>query len=125
MKVKLCEECPYTPEHLADHYEANVALFLCANCNRGSSRNTSELVERLRTLRPRERQVMDLLCGGFKPREIAEKLGVTAHTIRVYNTAIRLKMGAQSVSDLLQMSTKIINCSRNPNEPRGAGPISP
>ncbi len=41
--------------------------------------------------------------------EIAEKLGVTAPTIRVYRIAIRGKMGAQSASDLFRMSTTIMN----------------
>ena len=109
MKVKLCAECPYVPEQLAGQYDADAALFLCASCDRLPCRKIkgSELVERLRTLRPREQQVLDLLWGGLKSEEIAAKLGVTAHTVRVHSIAIRLKMGAQSVPDLLRMSATI------------------
>ncbi len=30
MQVKLCARCPYSPRDLADHYDINAALHLCA-----------------------------------------------------------------------------------------------
>ena len=33
MRVKLCRRCPYTPRDLADHYDPEAALHLCAKCD--------------------------------------------------------------------------------------------
>lgn len=33
MQVKLCARCPYTPRDLADHYDPDAALHLCASCD--------------------------------------------------------------------------------------------
>jgi hypothetical protein len=33
MRVKLCARCPYTPRDLADHYDPEAALRLCATCD--------------------------------------------------------------------------------------------
>jgi hypothetical protein len=34
MQVKVCAECPYTPDDLSTHYDANAALHACAECDR-------------------------------------------------------------------------------------------
>ena len=33
MQVKLCARCPYSPGDLADHYDIDAALHLCATCD--------------------------------------------------------------------------------------------
>src|ERR1700738_1974831 len=33
MRVKLCARCPYTPQDLAGHYDAEAALHACAKCD--------------------------------------------------------------------------------------------
>src|SRR5579863_3486165 len=33
MRVKLCPRCPYSPRDLADHYDIDAALHLCAACD--------------------------------------------------------------------------------------------
>lgn len=33
MQVKLCSRCPYSPRDLADHYDIDAALHLCAACD--------------------------------------------------------------------------------------------
>src|ERR1700736_1874442 len=33
MRVKLCRRCPYTPRDLADHYDPEAALHVCAKCD--------------------------------------------------------------------------------------------
>jgi hypothetical protein len=37
MQVKLCARCPYSPRDLADHYDVNAALHLCATCDAESN----------------------------------------------------------------------------------------
>jgi DNA-binding NarL/FixJ family response regulator len=119
MRVKLCEKCPYTPVDLADHYEANAALHLCARCDsdpprNGKNRGLSELRERFWTLTPREQQVMALLCSRYELKKIAEKLGASTHTIRVHRSRINSKLGAQSVTDLMRISDKLGSVPQKP-----------
>jgi hypothetical protein len=33
VQVKLCARCPYSPRDLADHYDIDAALHLCAACD--------------------------------------------------------------------------------------------
>ncbi len=33
MRVKLCPRCPYTPRDLADHYDPEGLLHVCAKCD--------------------------------------------------------------------------------------------
>ena len=33
MRVKLCARCPYAPRDLADHYDPEATLHLCARCD--------------------------------------------------------------------------------------------
>jgi hypothetical protein len=33
VKVRCCARCPYTPRDLADHYDANGKLHVCARCD--------------------------------------------------------------------------------------------
>jgi DNA-binding CsgD family transcriptional regulator len=112
MRVKLCEKCPYTPPDLSDHYEAEATLHLCARCDSDPAtckkhRGLAELGERFSTLTSRERQIMDLLSERNKLNEIAARLGISVHTVRVHRSRIMSKMDAQSVSNLMLLSYKL------------------
>ncbi|HVE11160.1 MAG TPA: response regulator [Paraburkholderia sp.] len=54
-----------------------------------------------RSLTPRERDVMSLIVGGHRNREIAGKLGISEATIKVHRTQAMKKMGAASVAELV------------------------
>lgn len=47
-------------------------------------------------LSPRERQVLVLLASGYSRPEIAEELGVTAHTVKSHLKRAYLKLGARN-----------------------------
>lgn len=66
---------------------------------------TKELAETLRnrdapSLSPRERQLINLVRKGLRNREIAEQLGVTEGTIKVYLHAVFEKLGVNSRTEL-------------------------
>jgi hypothetical protein len=42
MRVKLCALCPYTQRDLADHYDLEAILHLCANCDGEQRVSTNE-----------------------------------------------------------------------------------
>jgi DNA-binding NarL/FixJ family response regulator len=47
-------------------------------------------------LTPREREVLHLLCQGLQTLEIADKLGVSKHTVRTHLGSVLVKLGANS-----------------------------
>jgi len=49
-----------------------------------------------------ESQVLDLLCGGLAPREVARRQGVAVSTVRTQIGSIRAKTRARSIGTLLR-----------------------
>lgn len=61
-------------------------------------------VRLLDQLTPREREVMNLVVGGYHNREIAEKLGISVRTVEVHKSHVMSKLDVDSVADLVRMS---------------------
>jgi two-component system response regulator FixJ len=62
------------------------------------------IAERLATLSPRERQVLDGLVAGQPNKTIAFDLGISPRTVEIYRANVMTKMQATSLSDLVRMS---------------------
>ena len=54
-------------------------------------------------LSPREREVFELLLYGFTADEIAEKLGVSARTVKFHQQNVLEKLDADSRLDLFRL----------------------
>ena len=54
-------------------------------------------------LSPREREVFELLLYGFMADEIADKLGVSARTVKFHQTNVLDKLDADSRLDLFRL----------------------
>jgi two-component system response regulator FixJ len=61
--------------------------------------------DRIATLSPREREVMDGLVAGEANKAIAFDLGISARTVEVYRANVMMKMQARTLSDLVRMVT--------------------
>lgn len=72
----------------------------------------SEFSRLLSTLTPREREVMELVVKGRHNREIAELLGISARTVEVHKARMMVKLGVESVADLVRMSLVEYNRSQ-------------
>ena len=53
-------------------------------------------------LTPAETRVLELLCAGVRPTQIARQLNVAVSTVRTQIGSIRAKTGAASISDLVR-----------------------
>lgn len=60
------------------------------------------------SLSPRERDLVDLVRRGLRNRDIAEKLGVTEGTVKVYLHAIFDKVGVENRTELAMRADKLL-----------------
>lgn len=62
---------------------------------------TVQMFARCHALTPAETRVLEALCDGMQPRQVAQDNGVGLATVRTQIGAIRAKTGADSIRDLL------------------------
>ena len=67
---------------------------------------TREIGERVATLSPRERQVMDGLVAGLSNKAIAREYDISPRTIEVYRANVMTKMQAGSLSELVRLAMR-------------------
>jgi two-component system, LuxR family, response regulator FixJ len=67
---------------------------------------TREIAERVATLSPRERQVMDGLVTGLSNKAIARGYDISPRTIEVYRANVMTKMQAGSLSELVRLAMR-------------------
>jgi two-component system, LuxR family, response regulator FixJ len=67
---------------------------------------TKEIAERIATLSPRERQVMDGLVAGLSNKAIAREYDISPRTIEVYRANVMTKMQAGSLSELVRLAIR-------------------
>ena len=61
---------------------------------------------RLRTLTPREREVLALVVAGKLNKQVAFDLGITLKTVKAHRGRIMEKLGASSVAELVRLAEK-------------------
>ena len=59
--------------------------------------------ERLVSLTPREREILDLVTSGKANKVMAAQLGVSQRTVEIHRAHVMEKMGAKSVAQLVRM----------------------
>lgn len=75
--------------------------------DRGSRQARAELddiLERLATLTPREREVLEHVVAGQLNKQTAAELGTVEKTIKVHRARVMEKMKAQSVAELVRLA---------------------
>lgn len=63
-----------------------------------------EILARMATLTPREKEVMGLVVDGKANKVIANDLGLSQRTVEIHRARVMEKMGAGSVAELVRMA---------------------
>ena len=74
--------------------------------HREKESEVSELLSRLGTLTPREREVMGKVITGALNKQIAARLAISEKTVKVHRARVMQKMKAGSVAELVLMAKK-------------------
>jgi FixJ family two-component response regulator len=74
---------------------------------RSMGRQQRVLKQRLDSLTPRERQVLEQVIHGRLNKQVAADLGTVEKTIKVHRARVMRKMGARSLAELVQLATTV------------------
>jgi two-component system response regulator FixJ len=93
-------EKPFDDKHLFASIE--VAL---ANARPGrTDRESAEAAERIATLSPRERQVLDALVAGRPSKVIAHDLGISVRTVEVHRARMLQRLGTRRLAEAIRLA---------------------
>src|SRR6478672_10428994 len=76
--------------------------------NEGVQPKRTEICQRLKSLTPREFDVLCYILGGQLNREIAAELSVTEKTIKVHRGQVMKKLGVRSTAQLFPMVLRVL-----------------
>jgi len=70
-------------------------------------RKDADVVARFRSLKPREREVFEMVVAGLINKTIAHRLGIAEPTVKIHRGRVMETMKAESVADLVRMAERV------------------
>lgn len=95
---------PFSPRLLLDRIREAIDI---DRENRAASRKRARIEERIASLTPREREVMDQLVTGTTSRDIATALDLSVRTVEGHRREVLRKMAANSAAQLVRILTLV------------------
>jgi FixJ family two-component response regulator len=95
---------PFRDQDLLDRVQRALAR---DSENRARLRHTDRIRERLASLSPREREVLELVTQGKANKMVASDLGVSQRTVEIHRAHVMQKMEASSLAELVRMMMTI------------------
>jgi len=75
--------------------------------NRASEQQQREIRERLQSLTPREKEVLDYIVNGKATKVIAIELELSQRTVEIYRANVMQKMQSRSIAQLVKMISEL------------------
>jgi len=91
---------PYREEALLEKIEAALKQDLE---QRKSLEEKQEIIRRIKSLTPREREIMDRMIAGQANKVIAIELEISQRTVEIHRSRVMHKMGTHSLAHLVRM----------------------
>lgn len=91
---------PYREQDLLDKINQAVAV---DGTQREALREKQDIITRIETLTPREREVMDMMVDGNANKVIAIDLGISQRTVEIHRSRVMEKMHTNSLAHLVRM----------------------
>jgi len=95
------------PVNDADLLNAVLVAIEKDRLQRHARAETSDIQQRLATLTPREREVLQHLITGQLNKQIAADLGTVEKTIKVHRARVMAKMKVRSVAELVHLAERV------------------
>jgi len=100
---------PFRDQDLIDRIHQALEL---DHANRVALKGRDAIIERIRTLTPREHEVLALVAAGKANKVIAGDLDVSQRTVEIHRARVMEKMNASSLAHLVRM---VIEAERDPH----------
>ena len=97
---------PYREEALLEKIDAALALDVEQRKTLGEKQ---EILRRVKTLTPREHEIMDRMIEGQANKVIAIELEISQRTVEIHRSRVMHKMGTHSLAHLVRMVLSVKN----------------
>ena len=92
---------PFQAEELLKKIEA---AFTVDKSRRSKTKNSSQCIDTIESLTPREREIMEKMINGDPNKVIAIDLGISQRTVEIHRAHIMQKTQAKSLAQLIKMA---------------------
>ena len=93
-------EKPFNPQHMLNQIQACLQQ---AEQDFIESEKRKQQIQKLKSLSPRENEIIQLLVDGLSSKHIAQILNISHKTVEIHHTHIRQKLGTESIAQIVNM----------------------